>query len=82
MLILTRKVGEAVAIGDDVKVQVVDVKGRQVRLGISAPPNCAVHREEVFQRIQDQNRQSIDPAPSDLDALADIWGRLKKNRAD
>ena len=65
------------AIGDDIKVQIVDVKGRQVRLGISAPASCAVHREEVFQRIQDQNRQSVDPAPSDLDALAGIWGRLK-----
>lgn len=76
MLILTRKIGETVAIGDDVKVQVVDVKGRQVRLGITAPPSCAVHREEVFQRIQEQNRQSVDPAPSDLEALADLWGKL------
>ncbi len=59
-----------------VKVQVVDVKGRQVRLGITAPAACAVHREEVFQRIQEQNRQSIDPAPSDLDALAAMWGKL------
>ncbi len=66
------------AIGDDVKVQVVDVKGRQVRLGITAPAALAVHREEVFQRIQDQNRQSIDPAPSDLEALANLWGKLKK----
>ena len=66
------------AIGDEAKGQIVDVKGRQVRLGITAPANCAVHREEVFQRIQDQNRQSLDPAPSDLDALADIWGQLKK----
>ncbi|MDR1044880.1 MAG: carbon storage regulator CsrA [Candidatus Adiutrix sp.] len=78
MLILTRKVGETVAIGDDVKVQVVEVKGRQVRLGITAPPVCAVHREEVFQRIQEQNRQSVDPAPGDLEALADLWGKLKR----
>ncbi len=77
VLILTRKIGETVAIGDDVKVQVVDVKGRQVRLGITAPASCAVHREEVFQRIQEQNRQSIDPAPSDLAAAAAIWGKLQ-----
>lgn len=77
MLILTRKIGETVAIGDEVKVQVVDVKGRQVRLGITAPSSLAVHREEVFQRIQEQNRQSVDPAPSDLDALAGLWDRLK-----
>lgn len=77
MLILTRKIGETVAIGDEVKVQVVDVKGRQVRLGITAPASLAVHREEVFQRIQDQNRQSLDPAPGDLAALSSLWGQLK-----
>lgn len=78
LLILTRKIGETVAIGDAVKVQVVDVKGRQVRLGITAPASLAVHREEVFQRIQEQNRQSVDPAPSDLAALAGLLGRLGK----
>jgi len=74
LLILTRKVGETVAIGDDVKVQVVDVKGRQVRLGISAPAALAVHREEVFQRIQEQNRQSLAPDLNDLDALTLLLG--------
>ncbi len=68
MLILTRKIGESVAIGDEIKVQVIDVKGRQVRLGIDAPSTWAVHREEVFQRILEQNRQSVAPAKSDLDA--------------
>ena len=73
MLILTRKIGETVAIGDEVKVQVVDVKGRQVRLGITAPPALAVHREEVFQRIQEQNRQSMGASPGDLEALAGLF---------
>lgn len=77
MLILTRKLGETVIIGDGIKVQVVDIKGRQVRLGITAPPSCAVHREEVFLRIQEQNRQSIDPSPGDLDALAAMLGKIK-----
>jgi carbon storage regulator len=82
LLILTRKVGETVAIGDQVKVQVVEVKGRQVRLGITAPADCAVHREEVFQRIQEQNRQSVDPSPGDIEALSKILGRLKINDQD
>lgn len=78
LLILTRKIGETVAIGDEIKVQVVDVKGRQVRLGITAPAACAVHREEVFQRIQEQNRQSVAPELSDLEALTSLLGpRLK-----
>ncbi|MDR2934750.1 MAG: carbon storage regulator CsrA [Candidatus Adiutrix sp.] len=75
MLILTRKIGETVAIGDEVKVRVVEVKGRQVRLGITAPAALAVHREEVFQRIQEQNRRSTEVSLSDLEVLAGLLTR-------
>ena len=77
MLILTRKIGETIAIGDDIKVQVIEIKGRQVRLGIQAPPDTIVHREEIFQRIQEQNRQSADLSPADLSAVADLWSKLR-----
>ncbi len=56
MLVLTRKVGEGIAIGDDVKIIVMQIKGKQVRLGIKASANTAVHREEVYQRILDENK--------------------------
>jgi carbon storage regulator len=52
MLILTRRVGETVMIGDDVTVTVLGVKGNQVRVGINAPKSVAVHREEIFERIK------------------------------
>lgn len=52
MLILTRRVGETVMIGNDVTVTVLGVKGNQVRVGINAPKNIAVHREEIFERIK------------------------------
>ena len=52
MLILTRRVGESVIIGEDVTVTVLGVKGNQVRIGINAPKNVAVHREEIFERIK------------------------------
>ena len=69
MLVLTRKVGEAIAIGDDIKIIVMQVRGKQVRLGIKASPSTSVHREEVYQRIQDENRAAAS-APSDAVSAA------------
>lgn len=54
MLILTRRISESVIIGDDVKITVLGVKGNQVRLGIDAPKDVSVHREEIYQRIQQE----------------------------
>jgi carbon storage regulator len=58
MLILTRRVGEAVMIGTQVTVTVLAVKGSQVRLGIGAPKDVAVHREEIFERVQREKRDA------------------------
>ena len=59
MLILTRRVGETLVIGDDVNVTVLGVRGNQVRLGVNAPKEVAVHREEIYQRIQKENISDI-----------------------
>ena len=59
MLILTRRIGESVNIGDEVTVTVLGVKGAQVRLGFSAPPDVAVHRQEVYERIQAEKSANI-----------------------
>jgi carbon storage regulator len=58
MLILTRRVGETLIIGDDVVVTVLGIKGNQVRIGINAPKNVSVHREEIYQRIQQEKNAS------------------------
>jgi carbon storage regulator len=60
MLILTRRVGESLMIGTEVTVTVVAVKGNQVRLGVSAPKDVAVHREEVYDRVQAEKAQGLD----------------------
>jgi len=60
MLILTRRVGESLMIGDDVSVTILGVKGNQVRIGITAPKHVAVHREEIYQRIRREHPDDED----------------------
>lgn len=59
MLILSRRLGESVKIGDEVTVTVLGLKGCQVRLGFTAPPDVAVHREEIYQRIQAEKSANV-----------------------
>jgi len=58
MLILTRRVGETLMVGDDVTVTVLGVKGNQVRIGVNAPKDVSVHREEIYQRIQKEKSEA------------------------
>lgn len=74
MLVLTRKVGEGISIGDDIKIVVMQIKGKQVRLGIKASPSTVVHREEVYQRIQDENRQASTTDVDSVEQAAEMFG--------
>lgn len=73
MLVLTRKIGESVTIGDDVKISVIDIKGRQVRIGIEAPSHMKVHREEIYTKIQEENRLASDIKEETLKKLHSIF---------
>ena len=73
MLVLTRKKGETIMIGDQIEVKVISVEGDQVKLGIVAPKSVKVHRSEVFEAIQQQNKEAL---ASSLDVLKQF--KLKK----
>jgi carbon storage regulator len=73
MLILTRKSGESITIGDEIKIHVIEIKGKQVRLGIEAPKKYSIHREEVYIRIQEENKRAASKAPLSLKTISDLW---------
>ncbi len=72
MLVLTRKLGESIAIDDHIKIRVVQIKGKQVRLGIEAPKDTKIHREEVYMAIQDQNQQSANASPDKVKNISKL----------
>ena len=78
MLVLTRKLGETVTIGSNIKVTVVDVKGKQVRLGIEAPAETAIHREEIYMRIQEENKLAAKGTSIDLNEILNLWRKNRK----
>lgn len=81
MLVLTRRLNQSIKIGDEIEITVIEVRGDQVRLGVTAPRDVSVHRKEVYLQIQQENRAaSASPDASDLDALGDAitkQGKIK-----
>lgn len=72
MLVLTRRPGESIMIGDDIVVTVLDVRGDVVRVGIKAPRSVQVHREEVYLELQKANREAASPSESAVEALSEL----------
>lgn len=71
---MTRKLGESIAIDDHIKIRIVQIKGKQVRLGIEAPKDTKIHREEVYLAIQDQNQQSAQVTSDKSRSVAKLLG--------
>ena len=75
MLVLTRKAGESLILSHGIKITVIEVKGRQVRIGIEAPPDVTVHREELWERISAENRTAAALSPLTLTPVKELWKR-------
>lgn len=71
MLVLTRKIGEGIVIGDDISITIVELKGGTVRIGIDAPKDKKIYRQEIFDRIAKENREAANWDMIDLESLSD-----------
>ena len=79
MLVLTRKIGESIKINEDVKITVIDIKGKNIRLGIDAPRETKIYREEVFLRIKEENKSAASSQQFEVGKISEFMkGKLKK----
>ncbi|NCP78739.1 MAG: carbon storage regulator CsrA [Desulfuromonadales bacterium] len=78
MLVLTRKTGEGIIIGDDIRITVVELKGGGVRIGIDAPREMKVHRQEVYERIKQENKEATQWDFADLNTVSSILNTGRK----
>ena len=79
MLILTRRPGESIYLGDEIKITVLSVQGKQIKVGLEVPEDMPVYREEVYLRVQEQNKLALQMSDQDIIAAARLWqsGRKK-----
>ena len=75
MLVLTRKAGESIVIGSQIRITVLEMQGRQIRLGIEAPSEIPVHRGEVYERIKEENEQAAMAGADEVKALSKAWNQ-------
>jgi len=77
MLILTRRPGESLHLGDNIKITVLGVQGKQIKIGLEVPDDMQVYREEVYLRVLEQNRQAMQSSDQDVIAAANLWQKKK-----
>lgn len=77
MLVLSRKIGESIIVGDDIEISIVDIQGDNIRIGINAPKSIKIFRKEVYQEIQAENRRALE----NLDKMKNEIHKLKEYKA-
>jgi carbon storage regulator len=75
MLILSRRAGESLHVGDDIKITVLSIRGHQVKIGLELPEEMPVYREEIYLKVQGENTSALEPDNNDLMAAALLWTR-------
>jgi carbon storage regulator len=78
MLILTRRSGQSLYVGDNIRITVLGIQGKQVKIGLELPGDMTVYRDEVYQRVMEENRMAIQTSNEDLLVAAELWQDSKK----
>ena len=78
MLILTRRAGQSLYVGDNIRITVLGIQGKQVKIGLELPETMTVYRDEVYQRVMEENRMAIQTSNEDLLVAAELWQDSKK----
>lgn len=78
MLILTRRPGESLYVGENIRITVLSLQGKQVKIGLEVPNDMTVYREEVYKRVMEENRLAVETSNEDLFVAAALWNESKK----
>lgn len=82
MLILTRKSGEQIAIGDDIVITILEIKGTQVKVGIEAPRDITIHRQEVYERVREENMAAAAMTAAELSLASEFYSRITSTKEE
>ena len=78
MLILTRRPGESLYLGDKIRITVLGMQGKQVKIGLDVPSDTTVYREEVYKKVVEENRRALETSNNDLMVAAELWHETKR----
>lgn len=78
MLVLTRRLGESIWINDNIRIVIQNIRGNQVRVGVAAPKEMVVHREEIYQRIHQENKEAFENSPKDMHSVRQLYREMQQ----